>query len=288
MAEQGWQVRFSVAGVVVDVSSDTNACFEDVAKFIKLYRPTESYAVDMRFFISRHDDRYVFRFVEHDAEPAVLWQSMDAREVSAAFEIHFYTRLIQFLDPDKVSLHAAVVGVGEHAFMFAGDSGAGKSSVCTAAVLAGASYFSDEFAILDEHGALIPFPRPMQWEHEFHPAFDREEILKSEKMTADFFDFPDREGNIARCHLWYPVNVQEQPSQISYVFLHRYDASLEQTEIKEVPRYEALMELPSHLHVQRGMSVDLPMLNKRLPDDCRFFRLGYSNVFDAWNAIRLL
>ncbi len=281
----GWSVQYLIAGTVVKVESDSKACKEDMHKFLCLYQRVTSNDIDLTFSVMQQGDSYNFVFTNKAGEQDQLWFSSDEREISAALEIHFYSQLIQYLDPVIISMHAAALNVGDSACLFAGVSGAGKSSICTAGLLAGAKYLSDEFALLDVNGAMHPFPRPMQWEFPTHPAFDREMIQQSGLICADYFDFPDVSGDIVRCHLWHPTHVQREPLKLTCVVLHQYNGKLEKAELTAIPRHEALIELPQHLHVQRGMAKDLPMLNQRIDKGCHFYRLKFPNVFEAWALI---
>jgi hypothetical protein len=59
----------------------------------------------------------------------------------------------------SVFIHAAVVGVAGEAVVIPGPSGSGKTTLALELVRAGASYYSDEFAVLDERGRVRPFAR---------------------------------------------------------------------------------------------------------------------------------
>lgn len=61
--------------------------------------------------------------------------------------------------PDNVFLHAGVVGDGDRAIVLPGMSFAGKTTLVRALVEAGAIYYSDEFAVLDEAGLVHPYPK---------------------------------------------------------------------------------------------------------------------------------
>ncbi|MCW5849473.1 MAG: hypothetical protein KIT87_05295 [Anaerolineae bacterium] len=61
----------------------------------------------------------------------------------------------------RVFVHAGVVGWGGHAVVMPGRSYAGKTTLVAALVQAGAVYFSDEYAVLDRHGLVHPYPKPL-------------------------------------------------------------------------------------------------------------------------------
>lgn len=62
----------------------------------------------------------------------------------------------------RVFVHAGVVEKDGVAIVLPGRTLGGKSTLVAELVRAGATYFSDEFAILDEEGLVYPFPRPLQ------------------------------------------------------------------------------------------------------------------------------
>jgi hypothetical protein len=62
---------------------------------------------------------------------------------------------------DRVFVHAGCAVHDGRAIVVPGRTMSGKSSLTAALVRAGASYFSDEFAVLDRRGRVHPYPRPM-------------------------------------------------------------------------------------------------------------------------------
>lgn len=61
----------------------------------------------------------------------------------------------------RVFVHAGCVAVGGRAILLPGRTMAGKSTLTAALVRAGASYFSDEYALLDAEGQVWPYPRDL-------------------------------------------------------------------------------------------------------------------------------
>ena len=64
--------------------------------------------------------------------------------------------------PDRIFVHAGVVGWQGHALVLPGTSFAGKTTLVGELVRAGATYYSDEYAVLDEHGRVHPYARDLQ------------------------------------------------------------------------------------------------------------------------------
>ncbi len=58
-------------------------------------------------------------------------------------------------------VHAGVVSWQGQAILIPGRSFSGKTTLVKALLDAGAVYYSDEFAILDPHGLVHPYPRPL-------------------------------------------------------------------------------------------------------------------------------
>jgi hypothetical protein len=63
--------------------------------------------------------------------------------------------------PDRVFIHAGVVAGAGRAIVLPGPSWSGKTTLVAALVRAGATYFSDEFAVLDSRGRVHPYPKPL-------------------------------------------------------------------------------------------------------------------------------
>ncbi len=69
--------------------------------------------------------------------------------------------LIRTASP-HVFIHAAVAGWNDRAILVPGRSMTGKSTLVHALVRAGATYYSDEYAVLDAEGLVLPYPRPIE------------------------------------------------------------------------------------------------------------------------------
>ena len=61
-----------------------------------------------------------------------------------------------------VFIHAGAVGWSGRAIVIPGRSFSGKTTLVAELVRAGASYYSDEFAVIDQQGRVVPYPQPLQ------------------------------------------------------------------------------------------------------------------------------
>jgi hypothetical protein len=64
--------------------------------------------------------------------------------------------------PVRTFVHAGVVGWGNQAILIPGRSFSGKTTLVAELVRAGATYYSDEFAVLDTRGMVYPYAQPLQ------------------------------------------------------------------------------------------------------------------------------
>jgi hypothetical protein len=79
----------------------------------------------------------------------------------------------------RVFVHAGVVGWKGQALLLPGRSFSGKSTLIAELVRAGATYYSDEYAVLDARGRVHPYPRPLQMR--------MDESAKQQRLPAEAF-----------------------------------------------------------------------------------------------------
>lgn len=95
------------------------------------------------------------------ADARRLLRTSERHEALAVLESHL-TQAVAEMAPDRLFVHAGVVGWNGKAIVIPGASHAGKSTLVAALLAAGATYYSDEYAVLDRQGRVHPFPRPLQ------------------------------------------------------------------------------------------------------------------------------
>lgn len=135
-----------------------------------------------------------------------------------------------------VFLHAGVVGWNDSALVLPGHSGSGKSTLIWELVQAGASYYSDEYAVIDAQGLVRPFPRRLT-------------MRDKASITGSRVDLGRHVP---------PGNLETIRLPIGLVAFMRYvdGASWQATELASTPALLALCEHALGLHHQPRRSID--------------------------------
>jgi hypothetical protein len=119
------------------------------------WTPTTSSSPGGHFSIAQRNGAYDVRV---DDQPHAQPVDLDvALEVLDA-QVRAYVALRA---PERIFVHAGVVAHAGAAILIPGPSFSGKTTLVAALVRAGAAYYSDEFAVLDEQGFVHPYPKPL-------------------------------------------------------------------------------------------------------------------------------
>jgi hypothetical protein len=162
----GWAagLAFTAYGVRVGIRvSETEVLKQLEIHLPPAWRPTSSPCVDILYSLlvggvgSRAGVR---RFNLLYANALRVARSLDLGEVFDALEAHVQLHIAETA-PRRRFVHAGVVGWREEAILIPGRSHSGKSTLVAAMVAAGATYYSDEYAVLDERGRVHPYPKPL-------------------------------------------------------------------------------------------------------------------------------
>jgi hypothetical protein len=90
-----------------------------------------------------------------------LARSLDRDSVFDTFESDLRIFVAEFAKR-RVFVHAGVVGWNGRAIVIPGRSYSGKSTLVAELVRAGASYYSDEYAVFDARGRVHPYSKPIE------------------------------------------------------------------------------------------------------------------------------
>ncbi|MBI2867645.1 MAG: hypothetical protein HYX97_04850 [Chloroflexi bacterium] len=167
----GWAAGFSFRshGLHLGVRANDPSTLDDIKQRLPPgWKPQEAangapVAVDALFslLIGRSEpDSHVRRYSLVYGDAARLARTLDPKEALDTLEmaVHQYVSLAA---RGRVFVHAGVVGWDGKAIVIPGSSFNGKSTLVAALVRAGATYYSDEYAVFDSLGRVHPFPRAL-------------------------------------------------------------------------------------------------------------------------------
>jgi hypothetical protein len=92
------------------------------------------------------------------ADEVLIARSPRLEQAVDAFESDVQLYVAE-MAPRRVFVHAGVVGWKGHAVLFPGRSFSGKTTLTAEFVRQGFTYYSDEYAVLDQAGRVHPYPR---------------------------------------------------------------------------------------------------------------------------------
>jgi hypothetical protein len=92
-------------------------------------------------------------------------RTMEDDEVYQALESLLHL-VVAVRAPRRVFVRAAVVGWQGRALVICGPPSSGKTALVEALIRAGATYYSDQYAVLDAQGRVHAYPMPLTWQKE--------------------------------------------------------------------------------------------------------------------------
>lgn len=163
----GWAVGFSLKsyGVRIGIRSNDPAALDRVCEHLpREWEPASSSVVDRVYSIliggkgSRARVRgFNLLYGNHEQ----LARSVDLDSVFETFESDLRLFVAE-LAKHRVFVHAGVVGWKGKAIVIPGRSYSGKSTLVAELVRAGATYYSDEYAVFDSRGRVHPFSKALE------------------------------------------------------------------------------------------------------------------------------
>jgi hypothetical protein len=151
------ELRFEAFGVRVAVTAPAGEPFEHIVAALPPHRrPCQEDRADVEITLLP-DAEGEFQVIKNGAVVAgALPLTIAADLVERELRLEVAVRA-----PAATFVHAGVVAQEGRALVLPGPSFSGKSTLVAALVRAGATYFSDEYAVLDDEGLVHPYARPL-------------------------------------------------------------------------------------------------------------------------------
>ncbi len=163
----GWAVGFSLKsyGVRIGIRSNDRAALERACEYLPREWESASLPIVDRVYsilIGGAGPRAnLRRFNLLYADHIRLARSVNLDSVFDTFESDLRIFVAEFAK-HRVFVHAGVVGWKGRAIVIPGRSYSGKSTLVAELVRAGATYYSDEYAVFDSRGRVHPFSKPIE------------------------------------------------------------------------------------------------------------------------------
>lgn len=151
-------------GVRISIRSNDSSVLDRVRQHLPHeWQSTSSSKMDRVYsiLVGGAGTRASRRFYTLDADGLQLERSIDLDAVLERFESDLRIFVAE-LAIDRVFVHAGVVGWKGKAIVIPGRSYSGKSTLVAELVRAGATYYSDEYAVFDSRGRVHPFLKPLE------------------------------------------------------------------------------------------------------------------------------
>ena len=211
----GWAdgMSFNSYGVRLGVRVNDSALLEDLAARLPPgSKPATFAVVDHLYSIIGGSGKSESKVRRLSLGYWNLLRFVRAREfddVLEAFESHVQLTVAEHA-PHRVFVHAGVVGWKDRAILIPGLSHSGKTTLVDQLIRAGATYYSDEYAVLDERGRVHPYPRALGMRF---PGSDESKKVRAEEVGAKVGSKPLRVGLVVSTN--YKSGARWRPRQIT-------------------------------------------------------------------------
>ena len=154
------QLEFDAFGVKVGIISNDPQLLDKIKMMLPLLIPdnflfVRNQNLQHTFTLERMDDSVTVAIYKN-SEKLTDYYNDDSLIEYLSSQIRI--TVAEFAE-SKVFIHAGAVGWKDFAIIIPGTSFSGKTTLVSELIKAGAVYYSDEYAVLDEDGYLHPFPK---------------------------------------------------------------------------------------------------------------------------------
>jgi hypothetical protein len=181
-----WRAGFSLDahGMLIGLRASDTVALPALRRMVPPgARVSDAGVVDSLYSLVVANDRERMHILYEDADCAE--RSADFDELLVAFQSRLHFK-VAVGARTRLFVHAGVVGWHGGAILIPGRTHTGKSSLVAALVRAGATYYSDEYAVLDDQGLVHPFARALG----IRDATGRTRHVEASALGASIGDVP--------------------------------------------------------------------------------------------------
>jgi hypothetical protein len=158
-------VAFSAYGVRIALHAEGAVLSRLLERLPPRSRPSASPLVDRHYSVVgdvRGQDPAADIALLADGVPLVRGCDIEAMCDVFEADLHLY---VAEMSRHGIFVHAGAVGWRGRGIILPGKSRSGKTTMVAEFVRAGATYYSDEYAVFDRRGRVHPYPRPLSIRH---------------------------------------------------------------------------------------------------------------------------
>jgi hypothetical protein len=155
------RLTFTCFGVYFSLSANQAELMQDALAYLPLEcEPCSSRSTTPRYSILRRTDSQETSYQLY-RNGRRIFAGGDRRDLLERFGSTISIDVAE-VSPLRTFVHAGIVAWGKAAVLIPGRSFSGKTTLVAELVRAGATYYSDEFAVIDRLGMVYPYARPLQ------------------------------------------------------------------------------------------------------------------------------
>ncbi len=154
-----YRLGLTIYGVKVGIETNRKFLLKEIESEIPLTFPVEIFESEYEKSTRRFSIKVVGKEkykIEIDGEKPYIVD--DKKRYLPVFFSYMRVKIAEYAE-SKVFIHAGVVGWKGKAIIIPAESYKGKSTLVAELVKFGCSYYSDEYAVLDEEGYVHPYPK---------------------------------------------------------------------------------------------------------------------------------
>ena len=178
--EQQGEIGFSFHGLKCRLSFDDLNLFEKLLQLLPPYNEISKFEKAGQVFklITRSKEKINGLYLND--ERILQFGELD-ETVFEAIESKIQLSMAVALPPRKYFLHAGAVALRNVGIIIPGSSFSGKTTLTKEFLKAGAEYYSDDCAVIDNFGKLYPYSKTLS----IRNTFQESEIVKAESVGAE-------------------------------------------------------------------------------------------------------
>jgi hypothetical protein len=217
-------VSFTSFGVKISVQFDSDGFSEELLRFLPPFAtPTEIHeSADFLYSVIVAKSPNHYSFVFRNGEQ--ISKRKGKNDIFTTLEVFFQTATANFAADYGIFIHAGAVAWKGKGIIIPANSYDGKTTLTAEFAKLGATYFSDEYAIINKNGELLPFPKTLS-------------IRKPNEYTQKETLVEDLGGKRAGL---------DESVKVELVLLAKYKKSTKKWNPKELSPSIAMLELMKH------------------------------------------